>query len=125
MSWVRQPDGKFSEKQREKIISMVEVEGKTQIEVARIVGCDSSAISLMIKMAKARKKAKAEKKAKRRVKGKKPAQKKSAKAKPAQSDGEKAYLLWALRGALSRVKGVSFVDRLIMDVANDRLTELG
>jgi len=130
MAWERQPDGKFSEKQRKKIMAMVE-SGKTQVEVAEIVGCDASSISLMLKAAK--KKAK-KKPAKRKLVKRKPTKKKSKKPakrpprkpakKQARVDGERAYLQWALRGALSKVKGVSFVDRLIMDIANDRLTEL-
>jgi hypothetical protein len=116
MAWKRaKGNGRlFSEKQKDRMVQMV-LDGKSKAEVIKEVGCHRSCLDYIL----------VERFGTPTVKpGMKPKGAKKIDVEetgPALDEGERDYLLWALRGALNKVGGASYVDRLIADIRDGRL----
>lgn len=121
MAWKR-AKGKgrlFSDKQKDQIVELAK-SGMTKTEIIKEVGIHRSGLdhilasrlgSVDISAYKGRRK-------RETVEAVVAA---SLKQDASREQQERDYLLWALRGALSKVGGTNYVDRLIADIRDGRL----
>lgn len=118
MAWKRDRGRLFSEKQKDRIVEML-LEGKSKSDVGKVVGCHRSCLDYILKVRYGTVEVEVVRKKWEKESAPKPAPKPD-KAKPQGLNDEQRYLLWALQGALNKVGGVSYVDRLIVDISSGR-----
>lgn len=120
MAWKR--DGRlFSEKQKDRMVKMLK-SGMSKAAIIKEVGCHRSCLDYILVSRFGTASVKPDSKElsldTESTEGRK------LDSTPLGSPGdaaELAYLKWALEGALNKVRGVSYVDRLIADIRDGRL----
>jgi len=134
MAWKKENGRSFSDVQKRKIIAMVQT-GRKKWSIIKEVGCHRSALDFILMQhdkgeLKATKGKPITKEELQQVGfGKTVASKTVAakthvivyKEKTNTDTRELVYLRWALHGAMNKVEGASYIDRLIADVRDGRL----
>ena len=128
MSWERNKLGKFSNRQRHRIAGMVLQDGRSRQDVGEQVKCTAQTVGYIVKQAKKEGWVEA------RPKQPKVATSRTPPEAPAEAPPERKpnvvsvrseevdYYRWVAFGALAKVSGESFVDRLVNDLKDDRLS---
>lgn len=114
MAWRRKSGDKFSLEQREAMVALVQKQGWSIEAAAKEAGCDQKTVRYNCLRLGTKSLQQSE------LPEPRPPKPAPNKAATQRADAERAYLLWALNGALHTVEGRSFVDRLLADMAQGR-----